>query len=56
MSQEIREDRLYRILTRFYFCDFRGKEFFNSHACLQQLLSYDVATVNVLADNEGERS
>jgi hypothetical protein len=25
-------------------------------ACLQQLLSYDVATVNVLADNEGDRS
>jgi hypothetical protein len=32
----IREDRLERILTRFYFCDFRAKEFFNTHACLQE--------------------
>jgi hypothetical protein len=31
-----RERRLYGILTRFYFCEFLGKEFFNSHACLRQ--------------------
>jgi len=33
---EIREDRLKRFLTQFCFCDFRLKEFFNSHAGLQQ--------------------
>jgi hypothetical protein len=33
---ENRERRLYGILTRFYFCEFLGREFFNSHACLQQ--------------------
>jgi len=44
---------LWGILKRFYFREFRRKEFFNTHACLQQLLSYGVATVNVLADNEG---
>jgi hypothetical protein len=32
------ERRLYGILTRFYFCEFLGSEFFKSHACLQQLL------------------
>src|SRR5450432_4004279 len=33
---ENRERRLYGILTRFYFCEFLGREFFNSHACLRQ--------------------
>jgi hypothetical protein len=28
-----RESRLYGILARFYFYEFRGKDFFNSHAC-----------------------
>jgi hypothetical protein len=32
-----REDRLWGFLTQFHFCDFRGKEFFNSHAWFQQL-------------------
>jgi hypothetical protein len=27
----IREDRLYRILAQFHFCDFCRNEFFNSH-------------------------
>ena len=30
------EKVVYGILTRFYFYDFLGWEFFNSHACLQQ--------------------
>jgi hypothetical protein len=29
------------ILTRFYFCKFREKEFFNSHACLRHPSSHD---------------
>jgi hypothetical protein len=34
---EIREDRLYRILTQFHFCDFCRNEFFNRHASSRQL-------------------
>jgi hypothetical protein len=33
----IREDRLYRILAQFHFCDFCRNEFFNSHGILPQL-------------------
>jgi len=36
---EIREDRLQRILTQFHFRQSSEKEFFNSHACSQQLSS-----------------
>jgi hypothetical protein len=32
---ENRERRLYGILTRFYFCEFLGREFFNSHRQLR---------------------
>jgi hypothetical protein len=35
--QVTRENRLLVILTRFYFVDFCGSEFFNSHAWFQQL-------------------
>jgi hypothetical protein len=34
---ENRERRLYEILTRFYFCEFLGREFFNSHRQFHQL-------------------
>jgi hypothetical protein len=34
---EIREDRLKRFVTQFCFCDFRPKEFFNSHSPLHSL-------------------
>jgi hypothetical protein len=34
-----RESRLYGILTRFYFREFLGSEFFNGHACLKHLRS-----------------
>jgi hypothetical protein len=34
---ENRERRLYGILTRFYFCEFLGREFFNNHRHFHQL-------------------
>jgi len=41
---EIREDRLKRFLTQFCFCDFRLKEFFNSHAIYRQLRAVSTNT------------
>jgi len=40
---EIRKDRLKRFLTQFCFCDFRPKEFFNSHIPLRSLAGLDAA-------------
>jgi hypothetical protein len=36
MSRKLRESFV-DILEQFYFCEFWAKEFFGSHACLQQL-------------------
>jgi hypothetical protein len=33
---ENQESRLLRILAQFYFCEFRAKDFFNSHGMLRQ--------------------
>jgi hypothetical protein len=44
----IREERLKRILTQFYFCEFGEKEFFNSYRCLRVLTAGDFTVIRVL--------